>query len=264
MRPRTRNFYRRTLELLSEAQVPFLVGGGYAFTWYTGIARPPKDFDLFLRRPDCERALAILAAAGYHTELRFAHRLAKAQSADDVVDLIFSSGNGIAQVDDEWFAHARRGVVLGVPVQLCPPEETIWSKAFVMERERYDGADIAHLFLACGETLDWPRLLRRFDAHWRVLLSHLVLFGFSYPDRRRVVPPWVIATFVERLVSEHGPTANPSTFEDALCRGTLISREQYLVDVERWGYREARLAPAGPLSPQEIERWTSDIGKRET
>jgi hypothetical protein len=57
-------------------------------------------------------------------------------------------------------------------------EETIWSKAFVMERERYDGADIAHLLRASAERLDWHRLLERFDAHWPVLLSHLILFGF--------------------------------------------------------------------------------------
>jgi hypothetical protein len=44
-------------------------------------------------------------------------------------------------VDDLWFAHATPGDVLGIPVRLCPPEEMIWSKAFIMERERYDGAD---------------------------------------------------------------------------------------------------------------------------
>jgi hypothetical protein len=33
-------------------------------------------------------------------------------------------------------------------------EEVIWSKAFVTERERYDGADIMHVLLACAETLD--------------------------------------------------------------------------------------------------------------
>jgi hypothetical protein len=46
--------------------------------------------------------------------------------------------------------------VLGVPVRLCPPEEIIWSKAFIMERERYDGADISHLIRACQGRLDWP------------------------------------------------------------------------------------------------------------
>ena len=61
-----------------------------------------------------------------------------------------------------------------------------------MERERYDGADVAHLLRAHGDRLDWPRLLRRFGPHWRVLLSHLVLFGFIYPGERALVPAWVM------------------------------------------------------------------------
>ena len=73
-------------------------------------------------------------------------------------------------LDADW----QRAIVLDVPVRLIPPEEMIWSKSFVRERERYDGADVAHVLRACADTLDWPRLVRRFDAHWRVLLHHLV------------------------------------------------------------------------------------------
>jgi len=47
-------------------------------------------------------------------------------------------------------------------VGLTPVEEMLWSKAFVMERHRYDGADIAHLIRARGEHFDWNRLLQRF------------------------------------------------------------------------------------------------------
>ena len=46
-----------------------------------------------------------------------------------------------------------------MPVLLAPPEEMIWSKAFVCERERYDGADVNHLLRACGRQMDWQRLL---------------------------------------------------------------------------------------------------------
>ena len=48
--------------------------------------------------------------------------------------------------------------VLGVIVRLSPAEEMIWSKAFIMERERYDGADISHLIRACQGRLDWQRV----------------------------------------------------------------------------------------------------------
>ena len=106
--------------------------------------------------------------------------------------MIFSSGIAVADVVDEWFEHAVKGEVLGLPVLLSPAEEMIWSKAFVMERERYDGADIAHLIRAIGHEIDWRRLLRRFDTRWRVLFSHLVMYGFIYPAERKQVPDWVL------------------------------------------------------------------------
>ena len=117
--------------------------------------------------------------------------------------------------------------LLGIPVRLCPPEEIIWSKAYVMERERFDGADIAHLIRKSGRDFDWHRLLRRFGAHWRVLLVHLVMFGFVYPGERDIVPAWVIHELSDRLrrEAEEPPPA------EKVCQGTLLSREQYLVDI---------------------------------
>ena len=97
--------------------------------------------------------------------------------------MIFSSGNGLAVVDETWFEHATEQNVLGLTVLVAPAEESLWSKAFVMERERFDGADVAHIILAYGDRLDWHRLLERFGPHWRVLLAHLILYGFIYPER---------------------------------------------------------------------------------
>ena len=155
--PGTRTVYLEALRTLREAGVDFLIGGAHALAPYTGIVRDTKDLDVFLRKQDCGPALAALEAAGFKTELTFPHWLAKAYSGDRLIDLIFSAGNGVAAVDDLWFAHAVPGRVLGVPVLLCPVEEMIWSKAFIMERERFDGADIAHLLLARGRELDWCR-----------------------------------------------------------------------------------------------------------
>jgi hypothetical protein len=47
-----------------------------------------------------------------------------------------------------------------------------------------------------------------------------------------------------------------------LCRGTLVSREQYLVDVREWGYLDAREMPLGRMTPQQIEAWTSAIADK--
>jgi hypothetical protein len=253
--PETRDFYRGAMRALDEAAVPFLVGGAYALNEYAGIERHTKDFDVFVRARDCRGALDALAALGCRTELTFPHWLGKGYRGDDFIDVIFSSGNGLAAVDDAWFEHAPAAEVLGRPARLVPAEEMIWQKCYVQERERYDGADVAHLILTVGRDLDWRRLLERFGPNWRVLFGQLVMFGFVYPSERDRVPAWVMNHLTTRLLGE--TAAAPS--EDHVCRGTLLSREQYLVDVERWGYADARERPLGPMSPADIAHWTKAI-----
>src|SRR5207244_3254521 len=150
-------FYKRVLQILVTAKIDFLVGGAFAFVRYTGIDRDTKDMDVFVRRRDWPRVVAQLAAGEIEADLTFPHWLGKAyggRNREFFVDVIFSGGNGIAEVDDEWFEHATAGEALGFPVRLMPVEEMIWSKAFLMERERFDGADVAHLIRAAHRDLD--------------------------------------------------------------------------------------------------------------
>jgi hypothetical protein len=248
-------YYRDALQTLQVAGVPFMLGGAYAFAQYTGVVRHTKDLDLFLRERDVPAALAALEREGYRTELTYEHWLAKAFSDDHFVDLIFNLGNGVGPVDDDWFAHAVDGKLLGVPVKLLGPTDMVYSKLFTMDRGRYDGADIAHLLRSAGDRLDWPRLLARCGEHWRVLLSHLVMFGFIYPSDRHKVPARVMRDLIGRLQAElrNGPPGDP------VCRGTLLSPTQYLIDVEQWGYRDARLPPTGDMTPEQVEHWTEGV-----
>jgi hypothetical protein len=247
----TNAFYRRTLHVLSDAAVPFLVGGSHAFLEYTGIVRNTKDFDLFLRRADVERAMEALRAAGYRTELTFPHWLGKAWQHDDFVDLVFCSGNGICTVDDGWFTHAVETQVLGMPVKIVPSEELVWQKAFVMERERFDGADIMHILRARGDTLDWDRLLERFGEQWPLLYTYLLFFHFVYPSDIHVLPSGVLEDMARRMVAlRDAPPA------ERVCRGTLVSRAQYLLDIGQYGYADARLSPRGGMSPEDAIYWT--------
>jgi hypothetical protein len=248
----TNAFYRRTLHVLSDARVPFLVGGSHALLTYTGIVRETKDFDLFLRRSDLDNGLDALRQSGYHTELTFPHWLAKAKQGNDVVDLVFSSGNGVCRVDDEWFTNALEAEVLGMPVKIAPVEELLWQKSFVMERERYDGADVAHVLRSCAESLDWDRVMRRFESYWELLLAHLIMFGFIYPSDRHRIPDRVMNELTARLQEEIA--AEPTA--DRVCRGTLTSRAQYLLDIGKYGYEDARLSPRGNMSPEDAVYWT--------
>ena len=246
---------RKVLVTLRDANIPYLVGGGYAFIRYTGIERRMKDFDVFLDERDWPAASVALNEAGIDTVLTFPHWLGKAVEDDVFVDIIYGSGNGVAPVDAEWFAHATDDEILGVPVRLVPREELLWTKSFVMERERYDGADVAHIIRVCGADLDWQRLLGRFREHWQVLLGHLVFFGFIYPGERALVPPEIMRELLRRL--ERVNAAPPPTAR--VCRGTLISRAQFLVDIEEWGYLDPREAPRGGMTEEEIALWTAAI-----
>jgi hypothetical protein len=254
--PQSHAFYHRTLVTLQSAEVPFMVGGAYAFAFYTGIERHTKDFDIFVNKQDYERVMRVFSTNNYKTELTFPHWLGKAFDGDNFVDVIFSSGNGVAVVDEEWFEHAIDGKVLEHPVKVCPAEEMIWSKGFIMERERFDGADVAHLIKAQGAQFDWPRLMRRFDRYWRVLFAHLVLFNFIYPNERSQIPSWVMDDLLRRMQEEQAMEPG----EEKICRGTFISRQQYLMDIGRWGYRDARVLPEGTMSPEEAIHWTASIG----
>jgi len=255
--PDTAEVYHNALEMLNRSGVPYMVGGTYAFQYYAGISRTTKDFDIFVRPRDVQRVLEVLQKAGFKTEVAFSHWLAKAHHGERFIDVIYSSGNGVAEVDDEWFAHAVDEEVLGVPVKLCPAEEMIWSKALIMERERYDGADVAHLFRHCSGLLNWDRLLRRFGNNWRILLSHVVLFGFIYPGERALVPAAITKELVNRLLAE----MDVPTRDSKVCQGTLLSRAQYLVDVDDWGYEDARLQPRGSMTEEQVAVWTAAIDK---
>jgi hypothetical protein len=127
-----------------------------------------------------------------------------------------------------------------------------------MERERFDGADVAHLIHSCAERLDWAHLLRRFGSHWRVLLSHLVLFGFIYPSERNRIPHSLMSDLLQRAQEELSATS-----DDRVCRGTLISRAQYLPDVHERGYRDGRLGSASHMTAADIESWTAAIDPKD-
>ena len=250
--------HRRSVVALRDAGVPFLIGGAYVVEVYTGVSRQTKDFDLYLRPQHVDPAIQALKRAGYKTKKTFPHWLAKAERGRDCVDLIFRAGNGLCEVDDSWFERAHGSNFLGLEVKLCAPEEMIWMKAYVMERERFDGADIAHVLQSWADKLDWPHLVRRFGPDWRVLLSHLVLFGYIYPGERDKIPTAIMDDLIARLQSE-----KRASEANLICNGTLLSRKQYLLDVQERGFRDARLQRRVNMNARDIAHWTRAIAKEE-
>jgi hypothetical protein len=244
--PEEREAHRRALAVLQERGFEPMVGGAYALKVHTGIWRDTKDLDLFLRKDRVEAALESLTRAGFRTEFTDRLWIAKAFDGPYFIDLIFSSGNGVAVVDEQWMRRAVTAEVLGRKALIVPAEEMIWQKAFIQERERFDGADIHHLLRAKGASLDWQHLLDRFQSHWQLLLVQLITFRFSFPCDKKQVPSWVMRKLLERMIDlEEAPA--PS---ERVCRGTLLSRQQYLHETNVEGYRDAR--------EREVPGWTGD------
>ncbi len=234
--PECREFYRKAILTVQAAGIPLLAGGAFGFEFYTGISRYTKDFDIFVRAADAQRVLTALRNCGYTTEITAPHWLAKVCWQGNFVDIIFGEANGVNEVTDEWFTQAIRRQILGLDLLLCPVEEMICSKAFVMDRDRYDGADVAHLIREWAERLDWDRILRRFGPYWHVLLSHLLLFTFVYPSERGRIPARVMRKLLDLLQQE----SNHAPSRQRICRGTLVSMTQYRPDITRWGFEDAR------------------------
>lgn len=231
-----REVYRRALQALNAASVPYVVAGAYAIYEHTGIYRQTKDLDLFVQPSSVIPAARALHDAGFVMRLEDLHWLAKGFVGDKFVDLIYGMGNGVAFIDEQWIQFAKPGVLAAHPVRIAPAEELIWHRLFINERHRHDMSDVVHLVLCTGDTLDWERLVNRVGPHWPLLLAQLQMFSYVYPGYRSNVPSWVMEQLIEQARADIGRDE-----EDAdVTRGPMISRFSFAIDVREWGFGDPR------------------------
>jgi hypothetical protein len=231
-----RAIYRRALEALNAAGVPYVVAGAYAIYEHTGIYRKTKDLDLFFQPGAVVAAARALRDVGFVTRLEDQHWLAKATHGEHFVDLIYGMGNGLAFIDEGWIEHSRPGILAACPVRIATAEELMWHRLFISERHRHDMSDIVHLILGHGEALDWKRLVARVGENWPLLLSQVLMFSYVYPGYRSNVPAWVPETLLERARAQIGRDEPEAEFT----RGPLISRFSFMIDVREWGFTSPR------------------------
>ncbi|WP_207476746.1 nucleotidyltransferase family protein [Arenibaculum pallidiluteum] len=234
LQPEAIAFYAESLRRLQASGLPFLVSGTYAINAYTGLRRPTKDIDVFCKAGDFPRILQLFPKPEFTITIEDERWLAKVHKGDYFFDVIFNSTAGLGIITDQWFDENFKAEVLGVEVKLVPPTEMVFSKAFVQNRERYDGADVAHMILRQHEHIDWHRLLCYMEAHWEVLLMHILNFRFIYPSEREIIPRWLLDELLDRLkLQEDLPTARIK-----ICRGRLFSPHDYEIDVKQWGFAD--------------------------
>ena len=249
-----REVYRRALQVLNGAAIPYVVAGAYAIYEHTGIYRQTKDLDIFVEPSVVLEAAAALHEAGFIMRLEDLHWLAKAFVGERFVDLIYGMGNGIAFIDDQWVKHAKPGVLAAQPVLIAPAEELIWHRLFINERHRHDMSDVVHLMLTNGDTLDWDRLMNRVGQNWPLLLAQLQMFSYVYPGYRSNIPTQVLDGLLDQARADVGRDE-----EDAdVTRGTLISRFSFAIDVREWGFADPRGDLVGRARNHPIVREIAD------
>lgn len=228
------SFYIEALDMLNSTGASYMLGGAFALFHHTGIYRDTKDLDVFCKSTEYPRIMKFFAEKGYRTELTDVRWLAKIFKDDYYIDIIFDTVNNICRVDDLWYGHAVKADFKGIPVLLVAPEELIWAKIYVQNRERYDGADVNHLMLKCGRNLDWKRVLSHMEQHWHLLLAQLLMFQFVYPsDFHEIIPRWL---FDDLMARAHEQYELPPSMEK-VCRGPVIDQTQYAIDVKEWNYK---------------------------
>ncbi|MBV9087882.1 MAG: nucleotidyltransferase [Acidobacteriaceae bacterium] len=222
--------FQGVLRLLNDKKVQYVISGAFALQQHTGIWRDTKDLDIFLPAAEANRALEYLKADGFTVEVTDSVWLAKARRDDYFVDLITGMSNAVVLVDDSWIQRGSPAEVLGVPTRVLGAEELVASKVFVTRRERFDGADIAHVVYRAGDRMDWRRVMQLVGEHWEVLLWCLVLFHYIYPFATDKVPGWLWTDLTQRFQHE---IQNPTP--DCRFRGSLIDDKMFAIDVNEWG-----------------------------
>src|SRR5436305_11613466 len=96
--------------------------------------------------------------------------------------------NAVIVVDDSWMERTQPAMIAGMESRIISPKDLIGSKLFVIRRERFDGADIAHIIYRTRGKLDWQRVIHLAGEHWEIVLWTLILFRYIYPAHTHYVP----------------------------------------------------------------------------
>ncbi len=222
--------FREILTLFERKGVPYAVGGAFALQQHTGICRDTKDLDLFLTSESVFSAMKLLRAEGFECETCDPIWLHKAHRDNFFVDLITGMSNAAIVVETSWIDRAPGAVIHGVRTRVLSAEDLLASKLFVTRRERFDGADIAHIIYGTRGKIDWQRLLDLAGENWEVLFWNLVLFRYAYPAQTRFVPMEVWRDLIHRF---DGAVSSPDP--EAPFRGSLIDDKMFAIDVNEWG-----------------------------
>lgn len=187
--------YREVMAAADRRGIPFAIGGGLAFSAYALRTRNTKDVDLFILPRDAAQMIATLSELGFEdyfaTEPYERHWIFRGHRDGVIVDLMWQMANDRTEFDERWVNAGQKICVRDYPVRLLPVEELIWSKLYVVQRDRCDWSDVLNILLAQGQHLDWSLLIERVGPDIRLLGSLMQMFAWLCPGCARDLPEWI-------------------------------------------------------------------------
>lgn len=186
--------YAPVMRRAEEMGLRFAMGGGLAYSLYGGHPRNTKDLDVFILPPDHEPYLKLMEEAGFneYTVVPYDRTWSYRGVKDGfIMDLLWGMLNDRAPFDEAWVKRGWEIPFRGVKIRLLPPEELMWTKMYIVHRDRCDWPDILVILGTRGPELDWSHFLERVGADAPLLGSILSFFRWLHPERAAQFPPWI-------------------------------------------------------------------------
>ena len=206
--------YKCVLDRALDKKMPFALGGGLAVSVYTGKGRYTKDLDLYILPEHREWAVEMVTHCGlkdyYEANPYDRNWIYRAHDNEVIVDSIWAMANKRAVVDKGWLDRGPMIRMFDQEFRVIPPEELIWSKLYVLQRDRCDWPDILNLICACGPSLDWNYLIDRVAEDLPLIQGLVSVFSWVSPDRAGQLPAWVWQKLgITPPQSAHDPDGRP-------------------------------------------------------
>jgi hypothetical protein len=184
--------YRTALDVARKSGAQFMVGGGFCLAFFTNRWRNTKDIDFYVLPAERQKMIDALTQAGfkdYYDQKPYDRGWIYRSVQDGViVDIIWSMANRRAEVDPVWFDRAPVVTLREESFKVVPPEELLWCKLYVFQRDHCDWTDLLNLIYGVGPKLDWDHLLTRIGNDVQLLKGILELFTWVAPHRASELP----------------------------------------------------------------------------
>jgi hypothetical protein len=152
---------KRAAATLRDHDIPFVLAGSLA-VYARGGPETDHDVDFVLAPRDAERALEVLSAAGWRTEVPPEGWLYKVYDENDaMIDLIYAPNNTAPEVVEQIVAHADELEVYAIRMKVMSGTDTLASKLLALREHAVDYEPSLEIARALREQIDWDVLWDR-------------------------------------------------------------------------------------------------------